>query len=340
MSDLDRDGLSRWMVAQLGESARVRRIERLTEGQSNPTYKITTEERDLVLRRKPFGKLLPSAHAVDREFRLLSALKPGDFPVPTPLALCSDDSVIGAMFYVMELVEGRNIANGQLPDIEAEHRKSYYTSMVEAMVQLHSINPFSVGLGDFGRHENYLPRQLERWSKQYRLSEAKPSEDMEKLVTGLPRKIPEQYRTSILHGDFRIDNVIFSPTSGQIAAVLDWELATLGDPLADFAYFALAWLLPADGRFAIGGLDLAEFGLPSLEQACEAYCELSGSNVAASLNWYFAFNLFKLASIIQGIRKRIDDGNASSEQASQIVAKQSCILEIAVRHARLARVID
>ena len=264
--------------------------------------------------------MLPSAHAVDREYRLLTALRPLDFPVPRPLALCSDADVIGAIFYVMELAKGRPYANGALPEFDPATRGEMYGQLIDTLADLHVIDPLAAELEDFGKPGNYFERQVMRWTRQYRDSETDYLPEMERLISFLPQTLPEQSRTSIVHGDYRIDNVVFDG-DGTLTAVLDWELATLGDPVADFSYLAMQWVMPADGGAGLGGLDLAALGIPSLEDIVKRYSERSGVAVEANLNWYFAYNLFRLAGIVQGIKKRLIDGTASHSNAAEIAAK-------------------
>jgi aminoglycoside phosphotransferase (APT) family kinase protein len=295
-------------------------LHKFPSGQSNPTYKIGAASGDYVLRRKPFGPLLPSAHAVDREYRLLSALHPLGFPVPQPLALCRDPEVLGAIFYVMELAKGRPYADGSLPGFTPVARRRTYEQLVDTLADLHNIDPAPAGLGDFGKPGNYFERQVARWTRQYRDSQTDDIPEMDRLIDYLPVSLPEQSRTSIVHGDYRIDNVMFDD-AGKLTAVLDWELATLGDPLADFSYLAMQWMMPADGGAGLGGLDLAALGIPGLDAIVERYSARSGVPVAAQLDWYFAYNLFRLAGIVQGIKKRVIDGTASHAQAAEMAKR-------------------
>ncbi len=317
---LDTGALSEWLTANVASFAEPFTISKFASGQSNPTYRIVSAGGEMVLRRKPFGKLLPSAHAVDREYRLLTALHPLDFPVPRPLALCGDADVIGAIFYVMELAKGRPYANGALPEFDPATRGRMYEKLIDTLADLHVIDPVAAELEDFGKPGNYFERQVMRWTRQYRDSETDYLPEMERLISFLPQTLPEQSRTSIVHGDYRIDNVVFDG-DGTLTAVLDWELATLGDPVADFSYLAMQWVMPADGGAGLGGLDLAALGIPSLEDIVERYSERSGVAVEANLNWYFAYNLFRLAGIVQGIKKRLIDGTASHANAAEIAAK-------------------
>jgi aminoglycoside phosphotransferase (APT) family kinase protein len=289
-----------------------------------------------VLRRKPFGKLLPSAHAVEREYRLLSALHPLEFPVPQPLALCNEESVIGAIFYVMELVKGRPYANGALPEFDAPTRGQMYDQLIDTLADLHAIDTKAAELGDFGKPGNYFERQVMRWTRQYRDSQTDYIPEMERLISFLPETVPQQAGTSIVHGDYRIDNVVFDG-DGTLTAVLDWELATLGDPLADFSYLAMQWVLPADGGAGLGGLDLEALGIPSLDAVVQRYSKRSGVPVNDELDWYFAYNLFRLAGIVQGIKKRLNDGTASHANAAEIAAKVPGLAKTAWSFAQSAR---
>ena len=317
---IDEASLGAWLTANVEGFSGPFTLSKFPSGQSNPTYRIAATSGDYVLRRKPFGQLLPSAHAVDREFRLLSALSPLGFPVPEPLAMCSDPDVIGAIFYVMEMARGRPYADGALPDFDPPTRGRMYAQLVDVLADLHGIDPEKAELSDFGRPGNYFERQVARWTRQYRDSETDYLPEMERLIAFLPETLPEQARTSVVHGDYRIDNVVFDG-AGSLTAVLDWELATLGDPLADFSYLAMQWMMPADGGAGLAGLDLTALGIPSLEEIVARYSERSGVPVAGQLDWYFAYNLFRLAGIVQGIKKRVIDGTASHAQAAEMAKR-------------------
>jgi aminoglycoside phosphotransferase (APT) family kinase protein len=334
VSDLDEGGLASWLRETV--SAELDAVEKFPGGQSNPTYRIGTSQGNFVLRRKPFGPLLPSAHAVDREYRLLAALHPTGFPVPRPIALCTDESVIGAVFYVMAMVEGRTLWDGTLPDIPKPDRHAYYEAMVDTMAALHAIDHAAVGLGDFGPPGNYFERQVQRWTKQYRASQTDDIPEVDKLIAWLPQTLPAQTRSAIIHGDYRIDNLIYAPDAPTVAAVLDWELTTIGDPLADFAYLAMNWAMPRDGRSGLAGVDLDAEGLPALDAMVARYCAATGRDGVPDLHWYFAYNLFRLVGIVQGIKKRMADGNASSAQADATVAKLVPLAKAAWAEARKA----
>jgi len=317
---IDEAALGAWLEANVEGFSGPFELTKFPSGQSNPTYRIRAASGDFVMRRKPFGKLLPSAHAVDREYRLLAALHPLDFPVPEPLALCDDPEVIGSIFYIMEMAKGRPYADGALPDFDPATRGEMYGQLVDTLADLHNIDPAAADLADFGKAGNYFERQVTRWTRQYRDSETDYLPEMERLIAFLPETLPEQSRTSVVHGDYRIDNVVFDG-DGTLTAVLDWELATLGDPLADFSYLAMQWMMPADGAAGLAGLDLAALGIPTLEQIVERYAERSGVPVADKLEWYFAYNLFRLAGIVQGIKKRVIDGTASHAQAAEMAKR-------------------
>ena len=332
---IDEAALGDWLTANVEGFSGPFTLTKFPSGQSNPTYRISAASGDYVLRRKPFGQLLPSAHAVDREYRLLSALHPLGFPVPRPFALCDDPEVIGAIFYVMELARGRPYANGALPEFDAPTRRRMYEQLIDTLADLHVIDPAAAELSDFGKSGNYFERQVMRWTRQYRDSQTDYLPEMERLISFLPETIPEQARTSIVHGDYRIDNVMYDG-DGSLTAVLDWELATLGDPVADFSYLAMQWMMPADGGAGLGGLDLADLGIPTLEEMVERYSERSGVPVAAKLDWYFAYNLFRLAGIVQGIKKRVIDGTASHAQAAEMAKRVPMLASAAWDFAKKA----
>ncbi|MBY8822370.1 phosphotransferase family protein [Sphingomonas colocasiae] len=318
---LDEAALTAWMTANVDGFEGPVRLSKFKGGQSNPTYRIDAPSGAYVLRRKPFGPLLPSAHAVDREYRLIAALHPTGFPVARPYGLCADDGVIGSMFYVMGLVEGRNLWDGSLPGMAPGERRGLYEAMIDTLAALHTIDHEAAGLGDYGKPGNYFERQVGRWTKQYRASETEHMPEVERLIEWLPRTVPTQDRVSIVHGDYRIDNMIFAAAEPRVLAVLDWELSTLGDPLADFSYLLMNWVTEPEGRSGIRGLDLPALGIPTLEETVERYCAATGRSGVPDLNWYFSYNLFRLTGIVQGIRKRILEGTASSAQAEATAAR-------------------
>jgi aminoglycoside phosphotransferase (APT) family kinase protein len=287
-------------------------------GQSNPTYLVETPLRRYVLRRKPPGKLLPSAHAVDREHRVISALYAQNFPVPEPVAYCADEGIVGTAFFLMAHIEGRVFWDPQMPASDRPERAAVYDAMNATLAQLHSFDPGAIGLGDYGRGENYVARQVERWSKQYRASETEAIEDMERLIAWLPAHLPPPQAPRLVHGDYRLDNVILAPNAPKIAAVLDWELSTLGDPLADFSYHLMQWHMPPSdaGTGSLLGFDLEALGIPPLDAYVEAYVARTGLDPRPHLPAYFAYNFFRLAAILQGIVGRVRDGTATSAQAA------------------------
>ena len=334
---LDTEKLTRWMESNVASFAGPLRYTKFAGGQSNPTYRIDAASGSYVLRRKPFGPLLPSAHAVDREYKVIAGLHPTGFPVAKPYGLCEDDNVIGAAFYIMEMVDGRTFWNGALPEIEtAEGRAAVYEAMLDTLADLHKVDYEAAGLGDYGKPGNYFERQVGRWTKQYRGSQTDDLSSMEKLIDYLPASLPEQKRTSIVHGDYRIDNMIFAPAEPKVLAVLDWELSTLGDPMADLAYLMMNWATPADGRSGIAGLDLDSLGIPTMEAMIERYAARTGLSEVPAMNWYFAFNLFRLAGIVQGIKKRVIDGNASNDKAAEMAKKVPFLADTAWHFARQA----
>jgi len=276
-----------------------------------------------VLRRKPPGKLLPSAHAVDREFKVISALHKVGFPVAKPHALCEDDAVIGTAFYVMDFVAGRVLWDPALPGMTKQQRAAIWDEQNRVISLLHTIDFQKIGLSDFGKPGNYIGRQVERWSKQYRASETQKIPSMDGLIDWLPKNIPPEAGTSVVHGDFRLDNTIFHPSEPRILAVLDWELSTLGDPLADFAYHCMSWHIPPDKFRGMGGLDLAQLGIPSESEYLNKYLERTRRAAIDSKVWdfYLAYNLFRIAAICQGIAKRVLDGTAASQHAQEAASK-------------------
>lgn len=299
-------------------------------GQSNPTYQLTTPTRTYVMRSKPgpVAKLLPSAHAIEREFRVMSALKPTAVPVADMLALCEDESVIGRAFYIMSYVPGRVFWEQSLPELPRDSRRSVYLEMNRVLAELHKINPAEVGLADYGKPGNYFERQIGRWSKQYQSSVTDPIPEMDWLIEWLPAHIPPSAtagdRVSIVHGDYRLDNVMFHPNEPQALAVLDWELSTLGHPLADFSYHCMSWHIPPGVFRGLAGLDLQALGIPSEAEYIALYCERTGfitpEALKADWSFYLAYNMFRLAAILQGIAKRVQAGTASSPQAQQSAA--------------------
>ncbi len=310
--------------------------EQFKGGQSNPTFKLTAGGQHYVLRTKPgpAAKLLPSAHAIDREFRVMDALQKAGFPAARQYALCLDESVIGRAFYIMEFVEGRVLWDQSLPGMTPAERAAIYDELNRVIAQLHKIDYAAIGLGDYGKPGNYFARQIERWSKQYLASATESIEAMDKLIAWLPQNIPAGDDTAIVHGDFRLDNMIFHPTEPRILAVLDWELSTLGHPAADFSYHCMSWHIEPGEFRGIKGLDLAALGIPSQQAYIDRYCERTGATIRPEdFNFYLAFNMFRLASIMQGIMKRYVDGTASSAQALENGKKARPMAELGWSYA-------
>jgi aminoglycoside phosphotransferase (APT) family kinase protein len=309
-----------WLQKHLPEFDGSYVLEKFASGQSNPSYLLSCGAARYVLRRKPAGMLLASAHAVDREFRLLRALHTTDIPVPTAIALCEDDSVIGSMFYLMSYEPGDIIWDPALPDALPEQRPAYYQELISTLAKLHGADYQSLGLSDFGRPGNYYERQLSRWTKQYRASETSTLPAMDKLIRWLEISVPaDDGQSSIIHGDYRIDNVMFWANEPRVRAVLDWELATLGHPMADLAYYLMALRLPGSGEIkGLQGLDLDVLGIPEEAALIDQYCQARGIGTPQHWNFYMAFSFFRLAAILQGVYKRGLDGNASSARATRM----------------------
>lgn len=314
-------------------------VEIFKGGQSNPTYKLLTPGASYVMRAKPgpVAKLLPSAHAVEREFKVMQGLQGTPVPVPKMHCLCEDESVIGRAFYVMEFVEGRVLWDQALPGMTTTQRSEIYDEMNRVIAALHKVSFAECGLADYGKPGNYFERQIGRWSKQYTASVTQPILEMDKLMEWLPAHIPPSARdenmVSIVHGDFRLDNLLFHPTEPRVLAVLDWELSTLGHPLADFSYHCMGWHIPPGTFRGIGGLDLASLGIPAEAEYIARYCERTGLTTLEALhadwNFYLAYNLFRLAAILQGIAKRIEAGTASSAQAVSSAAGAPLLAKMA-----------
>jgi aminoglycoside phosphotransferase (APT) family kinase protein len=319
-------------------------VEQFKGGQSNPTYKLITPHASYAMRSKPgpAARLLPSAHAVEREFKVMSALAGTEVPVPRMHLLCEDEAVIGRAFYVMEFVQGRVLWDQSLPGMSREQRAAIYDEMNRVIASLHKLEVGAIGLSDFGRPGNYFERQIARWSKQYQASITGANEAMDRLIEWLPKNIPQSARdesmVSVVHGDFRLDNLIFHPTEARVLAVLDWELSTVGHPLADFSYHCMSWHIPPGTFRGIGGLDHAALGIPLEADYVRRYCERSGRGTPATLkadwNFYLAYNLFRIAAIVQGIAKRVEAGTAASEQARQSGAGARPLAELGWRFAQ------
>jgi aminoglycoside phosphotransferase (APT) family kinase protein len=306
-------------------------------GQSNPTYLIEAASGRYVLRRKPPGKLLKSAHMIEREYRVLKALEGVGFPAPRALALCEDESVIGTAFYVMAHVDGRIFWDPALPELAREERAPIYDSMNEGLAKLHTIDVAAAGLSDYGKPGNYFARQLQRWSEQYRASETGPIEDMDSLIAWLGERVPaDDGRVALVHGDWRIDNMIFDARGPRLLAVLDWELSTLGHPFADLAYQCMQWRMPNDGSMrGLRGIDRASQGIPTEEEYVAAYCRRTGLDHIPDWTFLIAFSFFRIAAIVQGVYKRSLDGNASNpERARQMGAAVPMMARLAIEAIR------
>ncbi|WP_031341935.1 phosphotransferase [Novosphingobium lindaniclasticum] len=332
----DETALSRWMEEHVDGFAGPLVVEQFKGGQSNPTYKLVTPARSYVLRRKPPGVILKGAHAVEREARVLAALHAQGFPVAQVFGLCTDENVIGSWFYVMEMVEGRIFWDATFPGVSETERPAYFDAMNEAIARLHMIDYRAIGLEDFGRPGNYFARQISRWSDQYLNDEAAGRDHkMDELVSWLPTAIPAEDETSIVHGDFRCDNMIFHPTEPRVLAVLDWELSTLGHPLADFAYHAMMYQMPPDIVAGLGKADIAALNIPDEKAYVAAYCARTGRTAIANWDFYIAFNFFRLAAIFHGIKGRVARGTAASGHARERAAAYPRVVDLA--HAAMER---
>ncbi len=339
--------LQAWLSTHLPGFEGPLRIEQFKGGQSNPTYQLITPGRSYVMRSKPgpVSKLLPSAHAIEREFRVMGGLALTPVPVPRMNVLCEDESVIGRAFFVMECVVGRVLWDQSLPGMDASLRRQHYDEMNRVIAALHCVDARSVGLESFGRPGNYFSRQIARWSRQYLASVTDAIPEMDRLIEWLPQHLPasalDDSQVGVVHGDYRLDNLIFHPTEPRIIAVLDWELSTLGHPLADFSYHAMSWHI-APGTFrGIGGLDHASLGIPTEREYIESYCKrvdrADPDSLFADWDFYLAYNLFRLAAITQGIAKRVVDGTAASSQARSSASAARALAEMAWQFAQKAR---
>jgi aminoglycoside phosphotransferase (APT) family kinase protein len=338
--ELDGGALEDYMRAHVEGFSGPLDIAQFKGGQSNPTYKITATSGTYVLRRKPPGKLLPSAHAVDREFKVISALHGQGFPVARPYALCTDNDVLGTMFYIMDCVEGRVLWEPDIPDSDPSERRQIYDAMNRTIAELHSIDIAAAGLEDFGKPDGYVARQIKRWSEQYRLSNTGTVREMDRLMEWLPDACPQTSRAGLVHGDYRLDNMILHATEPRVLAVLDWELSTLGDPIGDFTYHMMQWRMPRSdsgaGTGSLVGLDLDALGIPSMEDYVAAYCERTGTERIENLNFYFAYNFFRLAAILQGIVGRVRDGTAASPHAAAMASRVEPLARVAWDYAKRA----
>jgi aminoglycoside phosphotransferase (APT) family kinase protein len=348
---IDAAALTAHLQAHLPGFAGPLTLERFKGGQSNPTYRVSTPARDYVMRTKPgpASRLLPSAHAIEREFRVMRALEGSEVPVPRMLLLCEDEAVIGRAFYLMEHVPGRVLWDQALPGVDPSGRAALYDEMNRVIAALHRVDVAALGLQDFGKPGNYFERQIARWTRQYQASITEPIAAMDELIAWLPEHVPasarDESQVSIVHGDFRLDNLMFHPTEPRVLAVLDWELSTLGHPLADFSYHCMSWHIPASAFRGIGGLDLAALGIPDERSYVQRYCERTGRTrpghdleaVLADWTFYMAYNLFRMAGILQGIAKRAMDGTASSPEARQAAAGARPLAEMGWEIARRGR---
>ena len=325
----DTAALATYLHAQVGDPAASLVVEQFQGGQSNPTYRVTTAERRYVLRRKPPGTLLPSAHAVDREYRVMSALAATGVPVAKMVALCDDDAVIGTAFYLMEYVDGRVLWDPTLPGMTPADRAAHYDELNRVLATLHRVDYAAIGLADFGRPGRYIARQVARWSKQYQAGSAPPIPAMDRLIEWLPQQIPPGDETSIVHGDFRLDNVIFHPTAPRVLAVLDWELSTLGHPLSDFAYQVMAWRLSPREFRGLKGFDLPALGIPTEEEYVAAYCRRTGRSGIPHWEFYLIFNMFRIAAILHGVHSRALQGNAASQNAIDQGGRARLVADVA-----------
>ncbi|MEM5329755.1 phosphotransferase [Paraburkholderia sp. JHI2823] len=331
-TSLDLDRLAAYLQQHVPDFRGPLKADKFAGGQSNPTWLLDTPERRYVLRRQPPGQLLKSAHAVDREYRVLRALAGTGVPVAHAWHLCEDREVIGSMFYLMSYEDGRIFWSPALPEVERDARRDYYASIVTTLAALHDVNVDTVGLGDYGRAGNYFERQIELWTRQYRAAETEPIAAMNALIDWLPAHCPaDAQRLSLVHGDFRIDNLVFAHDAPRVRAILDWELSTLGNPLADLAYFCMCLRLPSKGNISgLRGLDRSALGIPEEEEMVAQYCELRGLPRIENWNFYLAFSFFRLASIAQGVKARALQGNASNANAHEVGAMAAPLATLAV----------
>lgn len=335
----DKGPLQQYMLSHVEGFRGPLSVRQFRGGQSNPTYLLESPSGRYVLRRKPPGKLLKSAHAVDREYRVISALYAADYPVPRPYAFCEDDEVIGTMFYIMEFVEGRIFWELDMPESDPEERRAVYDHANRTIADLHNINYRKIGLEDYGKPGNYFARQISRWSKQYVASETTKIAAMDRLMEWLPRNIPADESTSVVHGDYRLDNMIIHPQEPRIVAIVDWELSTIGHPLGDFTYHLMAWHMPEIGIGSTGlrGKDLDALGIPSEEEYVALYCARTGrEDGIANRDFYYAYNFFRIAAILQGITGRVRDGTAASVHAERVSNAVAPLAKLGWEHARKA----
>ncbi len=335
----DAGALEEWLRGHVAGFAGPLTISQFKGGQSNPTYRLDTPERRYVLRRKPPGKLLPGAHAVEREARVMTALGGAGFPAPRVHGLCEDDSVIGTPFFVMDLVEGRIVWEAEFPGMTPDKRAAHFDAMNATIAQLHGYDPAAIGLGDYGKAGGFVERQVKRWASQYRADgDAGRLDQMDQLADWLEKHLPPDSGDSrIAHGDFRCDNMIFDTAAPRVAAVLDWELSTLGDPAADFVYHLLMYRMPAGIFTGLDGLDLPKLGIPSEAEYLAAYCRRTARDHLPNVDYLMVFVMFRLAAILHGIKGRLARGTASSAHAAQMVGQLEPLAELALGQARVAR---
>jgi aminoglycoside phosphotransferase (APT) family kinase protein len=321
--------LERYLAEHIGDFCGPIEVEQFRGGQSNHTYRVTAANARYVVRRKPPGKLLPSAHAVDREYRVLHALQQTNVPTPRVFALCEEPEIIGTPFYVMEYVEGRVYWELWLPERDPPFRAAVFEAMNDGIAKLHSIDIRAIGLEDFGKPADYVARQIGRWSKQYRASKTETIAEMDRLIEWLPSHLPDDDETTLVHGDYRLDNMIFDSAEPRLLAILDWEISTLGHPIADLAYHCMPWRLPPETGRGFKGMDLAALGIPSEQEYLSAYCGRTGRAQPTHWEYYMAYNMWRLAAILQGIMGRVMDGTAASEHAREMGAMARVLAELA-----------
>lgn len=334
MSPFEQQALTAWWAREIGPLAEPLQFEVLAGGQSNPTYRVTSGAQRWVLRSQPTGALLASAHAVDREYRVMQALASTDVPVPQMVALCLDRSVIGRAFYVMSFVEGRVFMDPSLPGLSVAERGALYAELQRVAAAIHRVDPHAVGLEGFGRAENYRTRQLQRWTTQYRATQTEAIASMDRLIDWLERHAPAAASTGLVHGDLRLDNMLFHPTEPRVLAVIDWELSTLGDPEVDFSYHCMAWRLTSQEFRGMREHDLASLGIPSEREHLQAWCRLTEREPPPHWDYLMAFNMFRLAAILQGIRFRAEQGNAASADAQSTGARARLLADAGWRLAQ------
>ncbi|MDB5971159.1 MAG: phosphotransferase family protein [Hydrocarboniphaga sp.] len=335
----DEARLAEYLESNIEQYAGPLKVVQFKGGQSNPTFGLITPKHRYVLRRKPLGKLLPSAHAVDREYRVLTALSDTGVPVARTWCLCEDESVLGSSFYVMDWVEGRVLWDPSIPGATPSERAAIFDEMNRVIAALHTVDVGAVGLADYGKPGNYFERQISRWSKQYRASETRAIASMERLMDWLPRHVPPGDEVSVVHGDYRLDNLMLEPNGPRVRAVLDWELSTLGHPLADFSYHCMTWHLQPGVVRGLAGQDLAALGIPNEAEYVATYCRRAGREPISPADWsfYLAYNMFRFAGILQGIAGRVVEGTAASPQAMEMAAAVEPIADIAWRQVESIR---